>query len=162
MIKAYPTYFKNCLNLWSQGTGNMDSGTEYSRQQFNEYGDNIYDRPSLVPEIDFSSVHIPAICDATVDRINALDRQLKEKGATLLVAAYPTPICEYTPDREEYVAFSDEIDARLTCPLISRYEDYMMDKELFYNTYLHLNNKGVQVRTGLLIEDLQRYLGGSQ
>lgn len=162
MIKAYPTYFRNCLNLWSQGIGNMDSGTEYSRLQFNEYGDNIYDRPALVPETDFSLVHIPAIGDATVDRINALDQQLKEKGATLLVAAYPTPICEYTPDREEYVAFSDEIDDLLTCPLISRYEDYMMDKELFYNTYLHLNNQGVQVRTALLIEDLQKYLDNNQ
>ena len=162
MIKAYPTYLKNCLNLWSQGIGNMDSGTEYSRLQFNEYGDNIYDRPSLLPGTDFSVVHIPAIGDATTDRINKLDQKLKEEGAVLLVAAYPTPITEYTPPREEYVAFSDEIDARLTCPLISRYEDYMMDKELFYNTYLHLNDQGVQVRTALLIEDIQKYLDGSQ
>jgi hypothetical protein len=50
------------------------------------------------------------------------------------------------------------MDTLLECPLISRYEDYMMDKELFYNTYLHLNNEGVKVRTQLLIEDLQNYL----
>ena len=41
MIKAYPTYLKDCLDLWSQGIGNMDSGTEYSRLQFNENGDDI-------------------------------------------------------------------------------------------------------------------------
>lgn len=158
MIKAYPTYLKDCLDLWSQGTGNLDSGDEYSRLRFNEYGDNIYDRPVLVPETDFSEVHIPEIGDATINRINALNAQLEEKGATLLMTAYPTAICEYTPPREEYEAFSDTIEELLDCPLISRYEDYMMDKELFYNTYLHLNNEGVQVRTQMLIADLQKYL----
>lgn len=158
MIKAYPTYLKDCLDLWSQGTGNLDSGDEYSRLRFNEYGDNIYDRPVLVPETDFSQVHIPEIGDATINRINALNAQLEEKGATLLMTAYPTAICEYTPPREEYEAFSDTIEELLDCPLISRYEDYMMDKELFYNTYLHLNNEGVQVRTQMLIADLQKYL----
>lgn len=159
MIKAYPTYLKDCLDLWSQGVGNLDSGDEYSRLQFNEYGDNIYDRPVLVPETDFSEVHIPQIGDATINRINALNAQLEEQGATLLMTAYPTAICEYTSPREEYVAFSDNIEELLDCPLISRYEDYMMEKELFYNTYLHLNNEGVQVRTQMLIADLQRYLG---
>lgn len=162
MIRAYPTYLKDCLELWTQGIGNMSSEDEYSRQQFNEYGDNIYGRPMLAPGTDFSQVHIPAIGDATINRINALDQKLKENGATLLVAAYPTPICEYTPDREEYVAFSDKLGSLLACPLISRYEDYMMDQELFYNTYLHLNDQGVQVRTALLIEDLQKYLDGDQ
>lgn len=45
----------------------------------------------------------------------------------------------------------------LDCPLISRYEDYLMDQGLFYNTYLHLNNQGAKERTALLIEDLQNY-----
>lgn len=162
MIKAYPTYLKDCLDLWSQGIGNMDSGDEYSRLQFNEYGDNIYDRPALLPDTDFSSVHITEIGDETIERINALNEQLKEKGATLLVTAYPTPICEYTPPVEEYVAFSDKMDGVLDCPLISRYEDYLMDQELFYNTYLHLNNEGAKVRTELLIEDLGNYLEGLQ
>lgn len=158
MIKAYPTYLKDCLDLWSQGIGNKDSGDEYSRLQFNEYGDNIYDRPVLLQETDFSQVHIPQVGDATIDRINELNAQLNEKGATLFMTAYPTPVCEYTPPREEYVAFSDQIEERLDCPLISRYEDYMIDKELFYNTYLHLNNEGVRVRTELLIADLEKYL----
>jgi hypothetical protein len=158
MVKAYPTYLKDCLDLWSQGMGNLDSGDEYSRLQFNEYGDNIYDRPALLPDTDLSQVHIPEIGDETIDRINRLNAQLQEQGATLLMTAYPTPICEYTPAREEYAAFSEQMDTLLECPLISRYEDYMMDKELFYNTYLHLNNEGVKVRTQLLIEDLQNYL----
>lgn len=162
MIKAYPTYLKDCLDLWSQGIGNMDSGDEYSRLRFNEYGDNVYDRPALVPGTDFSEVHISEIGEDTINRINALNMQLEEKGATLLVTAYPVAVCEYTPSREEYIAFSDDIEERLDCPLISRYEDYMMDKELFYNTYLHLNNEGVQVRTGLLISDLQEYLEQNQ
>lgn len=162
MIRAYPTYLKDCLGLWSQGIGNMDSGDAYSRLQFNEYGDNIYDRPGLLPDTDFGPVHIPETGEETIERINALNARLEKEGATLLMTAYPIAICEYTPDREEYEAFSDEIAGLLDCPLISRYEDYMMDKELFYNTYMHLNNEGVKVRTALLIEDLQRYLEESR
>lgn len=162
MIKAYPTYLRKCLGLWSQGIGNMDSGDVYSRLQFNEYGDNIYDRPELLPDTDFSSVRITDIGEDTVKRINELNARLEKQGATLLVAAYPIPICEYTPERKEYEAFSDEVGRLLDCPLISRYEDYLMDKELFYNTNMHLNNEGVGIRTALLIEDLKNYLEESR
>lgn len=159
MIKAYPTYLKDCLDLWSQGIGNMDSGTEYSRLQFNEYGDNIYDRPGLiVDEEGLSEVHVPEIGDATIDRINALNQTLTSQGAILLVSPYPTPVTSYTPDREKYIQFSDAIEEKVNCPLIARYEDYFMDKELFYNTYLHLNNEGRIIRTQMLIDDLKRYL----
>lgn len=159
MIKAYPTYLKDCLDLWSQGIGNMDSGTEYSRLQFNEYGDNIYDRPALVvSDEELAEAHIPEIGDETIDRLNKLNQTLREKGATLLVTPYPTPVTDYTPPTEEYVAFSDQIEERLDFPLIGRYEDYRMDKNLFYNTYLHLNNEGKQLRTQMLIGDLQEYL----
>lgn len=159
MIKAYPTYLKDCLDLWSQGIGNMDSGTEYSRLQFNEYGDNIYDRPTLVvSDEELAEAHIPEIGDETIDRLNKLNQTLQEKGATLLVTPYPTPVTAHTPPTEEYVAFSDQIEERLDFPLIGRYEDYRMDKNLFYNTYLHLNNEGKQLRTQMLIGDLQEYL----
>lgn len=159
MIKAYPTYLKDCLDLWSQGIGNMDSGTEYSRLQFNEYGDNIYDRPALVvSDEELAEAHIPEIGDETIDRLNKLNQTLREKGATLLVTPYPTPVTDYTPPTEEYVVFSDQIEERLDFPLIGRYEDYRMDKNLFYNTYLHLNNEGKQLRTQMLIGDLQEYL----
>lgn len=159
MIKAYPTYLKDCLDLWSQGIGNMDSGTEYSRLQFNEYGDNIYDRPALIiSDEELAEAHIPEIGDETIDRLNKLNQTLQEKGATLLVTPYPTPVTSYTPPVEEYVAFSDQIEERLDFPLIGRYEDYRMDKNLFYNTYLHLNNEGKQLRTQMLIDDLQEYL----
>lgn len=163
MIKAYPTYLKDCLDLWSQGIGNMDSGTEYSRLQFNEYGDNIYDRPGLaVSEQELAEVHIPEIGDETICRINELSQTLEKQGATLIVAPYPTPITQYTPDVSEYIAFSNEIESRLECPLVGRYEDYMMDKALFYNTYLHLNNEGRKIRTEKLIADLQGYLSSKQ
>lgn len=158
MVKAYPTYLKDCLNLWILGTGNMDSADVYSRNQFNEYGDNIFDRPGLVEGTDLSEVHIPEIGQPTIDRINALNKTLKEKGATLLVTAYPSPICDATPAQSEYEQFTRKIEEKLDCPLISKYEDYLMDASYFYNTYLHLNNEGAKKRTEMLITDLQKYM----
>ena len=158
MIHAYPTYLKDCLLLWADGMGNKDSGDEYSRIWFNEYGDNVYDRPSLMPDTDFSEVGIPEIGDDTIGRLNKLNERLTKEGATMLIAAYPIPVTEGTPSAEEYTAFKNELDAKLDAPVISDYTSYMMDKELFYNTYLHLNNTGVQVRTDKLIADLNAYM----
>lgn len=158
MIKAYPTYLKDCLELWSQGIGNMDSNDEYSRLQFNEYGDNIYERSSLINPEALAEVHIPEIGDDTIRRINELNRTITEQGATLLVTAYPTPIVDNTPDRAEYEALTRELSQRLDCPVISKYEDYMMDPSYFYNSYLHLTNEGASIRTQMLINDLQLYL----
>mgnify|MGYP006990122462 CR=1 FL=1 len=75
---------------------------------------------------DFSPVHIPEIGEETIERINELNARLEKEGATLLMTAYPIAICDYTPNREEYEAFSDEIGRLLDCPLISRYEDYIL------------------------------------
>ena len=158
MVEAFPTYLKDCLDLWTQGLGNMDSGDAYSRLQFNEYGDNIFDRPTLTSEDDLMEVHIPEIGEETILRINELNSYVKSKGATLLITAYPTPVVDATPSYEEYVDFSDKIEALVDCPVISRYEEYRMESKYFYNTYLHLNNEGVTLRTNMLIADLQKYL----
>ena len=80
MIKAYPTYLKKCINLWINGIGNLDADEIYSRNQYNEYGDNISNRPESLPELDFSEVAVPVIGDAYIERINALNQYITEIG----------------------------------------------------------------------------------
>ena len=158
MVKAFPTYLNKSIEFWGSQTGNTEQTNAYRRSAFNEYGDNIYPRPVTEGNIDFSSVKINWISDEAVGRINKLHAYLQERGATLVVAGYPIAQCENTPSVEEYNSFQADLEKKLDCPVISNYNDYRMDTSYFYDSYLHLTDAGVQVRTSLLISDLKNYL----
>lgn len=157
MIKAYPTYLKKCINLWINGIGNLNTEEIYSRDQYNKYGDNISSRPESVPELTFDEVAIPVIGDAYVERINKLNQYITERGAVLVIAAYPIAYYDEAPSKEKYELFEKELKEKIDCPVISEYTEYCMEPEFFYNTYLHLTNKGASMRTQKLIKDIQNY-----
>lgn len=102
----------------------------------------------------------PAINDVTAGRINELNQWLKERGATLLVAAYPIGNGELTAPKEEFEAFQKKLEEALDCPVISQYTDYMYDYDYFYDTDYHLTDEGVKLRTEQLIEDIKGWQAG--
>lgn len=163
MAGSFTSYLRKAIDLWLTGEGNQDTGDEYSRSAFNEYGDNAYPRPYIEHNeffphpVDFTQQTVPEIGEATVNRLNELNRYLKSKGATLLIAAYPIAYGEYTPLMSDYQAFEDELIERLECPVISSYSDYMYDYDYFYDTVYHLVDDGVEMRTQQLISDLEWY-----
>lgn len=158
MAMAYPTYLKKCINMWANGTGNRDTDPIYSRTKYNEYGDNIYPRTESTPDLDLSYVGLPTISDEYVNRINKLNEYVKERGATLLVAAYPIAWHEDAPSKEEYAEFEKELRSRLECEVISDYTQYCFEPKYFFNTYLHLTEDGAKMRTELLAKDIENYL----
>lgn len=158
MVKAYPSYLKKCIGLWTNSIGNFTEESIYARNMYNEYGDNISERPESLPELEFSEVQVPAISREYVERVNKLNEYVENKGATLVIAAYPIAYYENAPKKEEYAAFEQELRAELDCPVISDYTEYCMSPELFYNTYLHLTNEGAKIRTEMLIKDIENFL----
>lgn len=158
MAEAFPTYLHKCIHMWGSQTGNSEETNAYRRSAFNEYGDNIYPRPASEGEVDFSPVQVNWISDAAAKRVNELNAYLTERGATLVVAGYPIAESETTPSREEYAAFGEDLKQKLDCPVISDYNDYRMEQSYFYDSYLHMTDAGVILRTNLFINDLQRYL----
>ncbi len=158
MIKAYPTYLSKCLQFWRMGDGNEETNDAYRRSAFNERGDNFYPRPESLGDIDYSSVYIHHINEASANRLNELYRKLKEKGADMVIAGYPIPMYENVPSAQEYDALTQELNDALDAPVISNLRDYRYDTSYFYDTYAHLTDMGVYVRTNQLIQDLQGYL----
>ena len=156
MARAYPDYFKD--SLVSKLTGEPDNfasdATCYSRTAFNEYGD-ITRPPAQGYEFTPGSVEVPQINDTCINRINELDAVLKERGAVLLVAGYPIGSGEFTPDVSQFDEFEAELRARLNCPVISHYRDYLIPYGFFSNSCYHLSAEGVDIRTKQLIQDLQ-------
>lgn len=80
----------------------------------------------------------------------------------MLIAAYPIGNGQVTADANEFVQFQEELEACLDSIVISNYTDYMLDYSYFYNTDLHLNTEGAEIRTRQLISDIKRWqLSGS-
>ncbi len=160
MKDAFSTYVKKSLDLWLSGEGNAPSDDMYARGYFNVYGDNIYERPYApgTVKIDFETQEAPAVGDACVARLNALNKYLTERGASLVVAAFPIANGEFTPLMSEYEDFQTELEEKLDCPVISYFPEYMMEYSYFYDTIHHLTDDGVAYRTDLLIADLELWM----
>jgi hypothetical protein len=160
MAKAFPGYVKRCLNLWASGAGNLSTEDAYAREAFNEYGDNVFERPVALQGLPFAEQTLPTLSTACADRLNALNSYMQERGATLLLTAYPIAYGEFTPLLDDYDAFQEELDQALDFPIISYFTDYLFDYSYFYDTIYHLNDDGVEIRTNLLIEDLRWWMEG--
>lgn len=162
MFLAYPSYAKKAIALWVSGKGNEpDYGTAYDRTAFNEYGDIAFPRPATLLEEDYftkGALLVPNINDICTKRLNALNQYITERGAVLLIAAYPIPSGEGAPCAEDYLPFQEELSRRLDCPVISDYTDYLFDYSLFYDTVGHLTEEGATLRTNQLILDLQHWM----
>ena len=161
-MQAYPWYAVNCLILGITGRGNQIADSCYSRNAFNEYGDVVY-KPDFEKKATSTlfyegAVKVPKITDDTVNRINQFNEFCLSKGATLLVVGYPIAEGEYTPDKEKYRDFQNELAEKLDCPVISDYTEYFIPYEYFYNTILHLTEEGVRMRTVQTAEDVKGYL----
>ncbi len=156
MVRYFPVYLKGCLDTYSAGNGNKETGTIYSRSAFNEYGDIKETREENEVSFD-DGVVVPNVNSTCANRINELDKYLRDRGATLLIAGYPIGNGQRTPDVNEYIDFQRKLVEKMDCPVISNYADYMLDYSYFYNTELHLTNSGTEVRTKQLIADLKRW-----
>ncbi len=156
MFTGFPTYLKKCLYLYATKTGNEDDGSIYSRHAFNEYGD--IQRLRKGNEYTFiNPITVSDIDDSTVERLNKLNQYITDKGATLLIAAYPIANGRMTADASEFQNFQNELAEKLNCPVISNYVDYMFDYSYFYNTHLHLNTERAILRTDQLITDILKW-----
>ena len=162
MLRAYPTYVKKSMLLWITGSGNEIPDIPYSRTAFNEYGDVIHrSSDSLVDDEYFEnfSESAPLINDICVDRLNVLNDYCRERGAYLVVAGYPIAMGEYSDYKEEaYIAFQENLEESLNCPVISNFTEYFFPYDYFYDTNFHLNDRGVQVRTAQLISDIKAWI----
>ena len=163
MIKAYPTYLKKCFTFWRTESGNQETNDSYRRSAFNEYGDNYYPRYGAAEGgIDFSPVTINHINDTTTKRLNDLNAYLIERGATMVIAAYPIANYEQAPEADDYWAFGQELSDALDSQVISDFRDYMYGVEWFYDTHAHLTTDGARMRTLQLAADIKKYWDGKQ
>lgn len=158
LLIGLPSYILKASYYWITNEVENTVTDHNQRSMFNEYGDNIYPRDELTYRFVDGTVDLPEINEICINRLNEFDSFCKEKGASLVIAAYPIADCEFTPDKEEYTRFQTKLDEELDCEIISDFTDYFIPAELFYNTPYHLSNEGAEIRTKQLISDLKQYV----
>ncbi len=160
LVRYYPLYFLMKVKDAIFNPYPEPSGEAYYRKYFNEYGDLIYPRSENTrkPEEIERNINIDKtiVSEKAIESLKTFKKFCHEKGAEvyfsspsideLSVITSPTDIKEF----EEYLELSTDIKR------ISDTEEYILKTEYFYDTYYHLNDKGVDVRTELLINDLEK------
>ena len=158
LLTGLPSYVLKASYYWVTGEADHTVINYNQRVMFNEFGDNIYPREERVFEFGPDVVKVPEINDNFIARINEFYAYCKEKNADLVIAGYPIADGEYTPSKEEYETFGEELEQQLDCEVISDFTDYMFPYDMFFNTYLHLTIEGAEMRSEQLVEDLKQYL----
>lgn len=158
MFVAFPTYMNKVYALYEEGAGNQKGTGAYTREAFNEYGDNAWPRPDDNMNDYSKDERVSKVSATFVKRCNRLYEYCNKRGALLVVAGFPICQGEHTPDLEEYKQLQQILEERLECPIISNFEDYIMDYHYFYDGTPHLNDEGTLIRTQLLIDDLRRWM----
>lgn len=128
----------------------------YGVNSFNKYGDTYthWEQPS---EIVKKSHLNGEFHDNVMKGIINFEKEIKKRNAVLYIS-FP---CFQEESFIESIKSIDKIKSEYiknNFTLISEPEQYMMNDSLIFNTVYHLNKKGVELRTRLLINDLKKAL----
>jgi len=140
----------------------MPKGTGEAANDFDSYGDSKYPSglsptanipfPESKPmtRMDFSPEIIPHIKDFI--------SVVEAKGG--IVHIFPPAYQNSTFKRQkDYIEkISEELDEQ-KMPLVSSPEQYALDDKYFYDTSYHLNLKGRELRSDLVLRDVLRFMG---
>lgn len=157
ILPALPNYIWQSVSLFLSGRGNQTPGGEYRRDMFNQYGDVVSKRDKCIFEFSEGMVKVPEIGIQCMNRINAINAYCDERGAIMLIAAFPIASGEFTPERQKYTEFQIKLEEKAECEVISDYTDYFFEYKYFYDSCYHLTSDGALMRTEKLIRDIQNW-----
>jgi len=161
-----------CDKLSYLVTGNrpMNEGA-YKKQNFNKYGDNVYDRPynemtaiQNTITLNFKTNYIDSIhsdFEQYIEYVNDYVKYCESRGAKVYFSFCPMNYAAMSNKNTEdsIKSFFVSLCKDLDCKVISNVYDYIFDEGYFYDSEFHLNNAGVTLRTVQLIDDIKRELG---
>lgn len=161
IIKYIPTYILKKIDAIDE-----KKITEiYNTKSFDEDGNMILQRNKcILPEDitpNYSEVRFNDennISDEAVKYINDFYEFCIKKGATVLYS-FPSILDErFYATKEQIEAYEQEVDEELLPTRISSINDYVFERKYMYDTILHLNSEGANIRSRRLADDILKYL----
>ena len=155
------------LNYLITGKRPENTGA-YMKENFNEYGDNVFDRPynemtqvtntiNLTFRTNYSDDKVTEY-EEYIDYVNEYISFANRKGATVYYSLCPMNAAALGAKNNADVIYEyyRNLVNSVNCKVISNVNDYLMDEGYFFDSEFHLNNAGVTVRTVRLIDDIKR------
>lgn len=132
----------------------------YRRDAFNAWGDVVYYRPDLrdtkfKKEYTFKT---SSIGPRVIKHFNRYYASAKKQGAQVFISFPPIAKNAIEYDLNAIQEFQTTLDEKLDIPIISKITDYIYEDKYFFDTYYHLNEQGVSLRTEQLQKDLIKAL----
>lgn len=162
MARTLPKYVTKTLLHWALGTGNAPGNDCYTRDSFNEYGDNIYPRPESIHTFTKGSESLPILIPDCADALNEFNAYCESQGAVCLISLSPIAKGEFTAPVESFEEYQKSLEDQLDATVISDVTDYFFPYEQFYDTNYHLTDEGAVIRTEQLIADLKNWQSSEQ
>ena len=147
-------------------TDSISQSRTYSPSAFNIYGDVVTHRyidPSTNRDHFTINVITPreGYPERAINLINSFNDYCNEIGATVCFS-YP-PIPRYILDNDRYSAAIDSLDSilehELSLIMLNKPKDMTFQTQYFLDTAYHLTWEGAELRTYLLLNELDRALG---
>lgn len=160
--KLLPTYAAKKLLLWIQRgvavllhKGMRTDFGVYDRKAFNKYGDAV--RHWTLAKVPFP----PHVVKGTVDHdlvafLNSFADFLESRQARAYFLYPSFDATSFELSRSFIESLDRVLRDSLLFPVASAPDRYAFPDDLFFNTSYHLNKAGVDLRTGRVIEDLNR------
>ncbi len=167
MVGGFLGYVGRKYGYYSSGS--KPSPTDvYAASSFDENCKMIYERAYNVLPLGYDAVErvsfdLSLFPQEFADYVNEYNAFLSKRGATLLYGfalVNVMGIAEGTAE-EDIDAFYDRLDGLLDCEILGNPKEYILEKEWFYDSNVHVNSAGMTVYTDRLVRDLKAYLGDS-
>lgn len=129
---------------------------EYRRSAFNAWGDNIAPRPNPRNQ-NFTLQYTfreSSLGPRIIKHLNEYYKYAQKQGAKVFISFPPIAKNSILYDEEKITQYQSSLNEKLNIPIISNITDYIYDDCYFYDTYYHLNEHGVSLRTEQLRKDL--------
>ncbi len=137
----------------------------YRKAAFDGRCDLTYERAGNVMQLGYDTtvpIDLAAVTveDAFRGEFNNFVKHAERVNASVAISFSPMNRSAVVDGSDESVyAFFTTVNEAFSAPVISDPNDYILDSGWFYDTNLHLNSLGAQVRTALLAQDILTYLG---
>ena len=162
-------YFSLIGSMWGhvsqkleyQKDGAPNPSGVYNGNNFNEYGDLEYERPSNLMALYYDpntmiNLDESILDDEFIDYVNKYIKYCKGRGATVYYSFCPMNhmALEEGTTNESIAEFEQIMKDRIDCKFISKIDDYILAPGYFYDTNFHLNDAGSKYRTLKLAQDV--------
>lgn len=130
----------------------------YRRDNFNSYGDVTGHLDMANEKITISRLNLDHT-DKTIKYINEFNRETVSRNVKTYFIYPSYQHAAYELNREKVEKLDDQLKSQIKIKILGDVNDFVFSDDLFFDTYYHLNKKGRELRTNILIDLLNENEG---